>query len=375
MNKSPIIAFFLAFIPGFGHLYFGKKLRGLFYSFAFFGTLFLSAFILMEFGTYNDPLGYLLLMAAAFIWGINILDMIISLLMEMNILSVQAARQTNPDTSNTANPANPQQHERFYTILLSFIPGVGHFHLGLNQRGLTFLAGFVGIGTMIFFVSIITNQGGFLVFLLALPIIWIYSLFDAIQSLNRMEQGEEVKDRTIMDDFEMHRQSGKKNTMIATILSMFPGAGHLYLGLQKRGVQLMIGFLLSIYILDVLRLSLFLFLIPVIWFFSFFDALQQVSRVNEGTAEDIPVVKHLFNHRGWIGIGLFFFGAYYLLGELILPLFANQLQYYFPAEIGFYYERYLQIGVVSLVMIGLGLKLMISSRKKSGTTSQDYRMN
>ena len=43
-------------------------------------------------------------------------------------------------------------------------------------------------------------------------------------------------------------------------LSMFPGAGHLYLGYQRRGVQLMAAFLFSIYILDVLRLGIFLFL-------------------------------------------------------------------------------------------------------------------
>ena len=34
------------------------------------------------------------------------------------------------------------ESERFYTILLSFIPGLGHFQLGLMQRGLSFLIAF-----------------------------------------------------------------------------------------------------------------------------------------------------------------------------------------------------------------------------------------
>ena len=31
-----------------------------------------------------------------------------------------------------------KESERFYIILLSIIPGLGHFQLGLMQRGLTF---------------------------------------------------------------------------------------------------------------------------------------------------------------------------------------------------------------------------------------------
>jgi hypothetical protein len=33
-------------------------------------------------------------------------------------------------------------------------------------------------------------------------------------------------------------------------ISVFPGAGHMYIGLQKRGLQLMLLFLGFIYILD-----------------------------------------------------------------------------------------------------------------------------
>ncbi|MDQ7860359.1 hypothetical protein RCO48_02635 [Peribacillus frigoritolerans] len=46
-----------------------------------------------------------------------------------------------------------------------------------------------------------------------------------------------------MEDFEERRESGKKSKAVATLFAIFPGAGHLYLGLQKRGIQLMAGFL------------------------------------------------------------------------------------------------------------------------------------
>lgn len=64
-----------------------------------------------------------------------------------------------------------------------------------------------------------------------------------MQQLNKKQLGEELVDRSILEDLEMKREVGKKSKSIATFLSIFPGAGHLYLGLQKRGIQLMAAFL------------------------------------------------------------------------------------------------------------------------------------
>ena len=82
------------------------------------------------------------------------------------------------------------QNERFYTIILSLIPGLAHFQLGLMQRGLTFLVGFFGLFAMIAFVSFITREGGFFVFLFALPVILFYGLFDAMQLLTRKQRAK-----------------------------------------------------------------------------------------------------------------------------------------------------------------------------------------
>ncbi|MDA1571389.1 hypothetical protein PDK93_35965, partial [Bacillus cereus] len=158
-----------------------------------------------------------------------------------------------------------KESERFYIILLSIIPGLGHFQLGLMQRGLTFLVACTGIGSMIIFVALLTSQESFLIFLVTLPVLWIYNFFDVVQQLQKKERGEQLVDRTIFEDFEEHREQGKKSKTFASILAMFPGAGHMYLGLQRRGLQLMAAFLLSIYLLDLLRLSAFLFLVPIIW--------------------------------------------------------------------------------------------------------------
>ncbi|WP_173917301.1 hypothetical protein [Halobacillus sp. Marseille-Q1614] len=354
MNKSPILAFFLAFIPGFGHMYLGRAVRGILYPLVFFGIL-AAAFFTVLMNSVNGRILAVFLIAALFIWAVNMLDMVITLLLRNKNSSVKGEA-----TSLTAavQLESEKQNERFFTILLSFVPGVGHFQMGLKQRGLTFLAIFLGSGTMIIFVTLLTSQSGFLVFLPALLVIWVYSLFDAIQALNKKQAGEPIEDRPLMEDLNELRIRGEKSGMLATVLAIFPGAGHMYLGLQKRGLQLMLGFLAAIYVLDVLRLSLFLFLIPVIWFYSFFDALQQTSNVKQGRAEDRPIIKNLHIRKGLIGGALIVLGIYYLIDTVLFPLLADDLRRVFHIDIWYYYQRYFQVVLVSAILIGSGLYLL-----------------
>ncbi|MDT2192488.1 hypothetical protein [Paenibacillus larvae] len=47
-------------------------------------------------------------------------------------------------------------------------------------------------------------------FLVVLPVIWFYVLFDAIHQYKRKQAGEELIDRTFMDDFHDNNYTGKK---------------------------------------------------------------------------------------------------------------------------------------------------------------------
>lgn len=359
MNKTRVLAFMLAFVPGFGHVYLGRKVRGVLYSLGFFGAA-AFAFIVFLFAPYEGDIVVLFGLAAIAIWLLNMFDMLITLLSGAGV-NRQITHDEN--THETIDPnRNSEQQERFFTIVLSFIPGVGHFHLGLNYRGLTFLVAFFGLATMILFVTFLSGQGGFLIFVLGLPIIWIYSLFDTIQLLNRKQQGEQLVDQSIMDELEVFKENGKKSKAITTVLAMFPGAGHMYLGLQQRGLQLMIGFVVSIYVLDILRMSLFLFLIPVIWFYSFFDALQQQAKHDLGEAKDVPVFKYFINHKRWLGVALIVLGIFFIVDSILVPAFADDLYSIFGIDISYYYHRYLQIGIVSLVLLIVGIRLLIGSK-------------
>ncbi|UOR13427.1 hypothetical protein [Halobacillus amylolyticus] len=359
MNKSPILAFFLAFIPGFGHMYLGRAVRGILYPLIFFTALGFG-FVMFVFQPYSAPEILYLLAFSFLVWGANMLDITLTLLQK----NKRTDKKKATSLTATVQAGNSIQNERFFTILLSFLPGVGHFQLGLKQRGLTFLAIYLGAGMMIIFVTFLTSQAGFLLFLPALLIIWVYNLFDVIQLLNKRQAGYELEDRPLMDDWNELRKAGHRNNMLTILLAIFPGAGHLYLGLQKRGIQLMLFFLLSIYILDVLRLSVFLFLIPILWFFSFFDALQQMNRVQQGEVNDQPVIKNFLQQKRRIGAALLVLGGYYLADSVLLPVFADQISRIFHIDIWYYYQQYFQVGLVSLLLMGGGLYLLTSKRSK-----------
>jgi hypothetical protein len=360
MTKNPLLTLALGLIPGLGHLYAGRLIRAFFYACSFFGLVLLTLFVLSH-GRDNNP-AIILFVLGVIVWFINLIDLIIYV--------------TGPNRSGTTimspNAPDPiqdqsQQNERFFTMLSSIIPGLGHFQMGLMQRGLSFLVTFFGVITMIFFVSFVTHLNGVFVFLLAVPIIWLYCLFDTMQLLHRKQKGEVLVDRTIFDEFEEGREEGKKSKTLAIILSVLPGAGHMYLGLQQRGLQLMAGFLFSFYILDALHLSIFLFLIPILWIYSLFDAMQHVSRHGVVELKDIPIIDWLKNYQKWIGIALLVLGFYHLFDEVVLGIF-ERLQ---PGlEITYWFHRYFQVFVVSTLLIGSGFRLLAGSNSKIDVTKK-----
>ncbi|WP_370874774.1 multi-tm2 domain protein [Paenibacillus tundrae] len=396
-DRNKLLAFLLNMIPGLGFLYWRRPIRAVVYPLLFFGTL--VGFFMLGIVLSEQDLVIFGAVASVFFWGISMLDMIIVLLSSTSYREEQykgyrapygrvsdsyhdqRVDSLEPNESHAEHVyegydrpegayGNPMyrkgtEGERFFTILLSFIPGLGHLHMGLLHRGLSFLIAFFGSFAMMVFVASITNEENFLMFLLILPVIWVYCMFDAVQHIHRKQAGEVIEDRTLFEELEMGRVNGRRSRMLATLLSAFPGAGHLYLGLQKRGMQLMFLFLGSIYILDLLRLSVFLFMIPLIWFYSFFDGLQCSSRYGREPLEDHPIFKDWARHQRLIGFGIAALGLYYLAIRLIIP----QLSEMFPNVFLTYEIRsYLNTMIISLLLIVGGLKLLFGKQRpiKSG---------
>ena len=362
MNKNPFIAFLLAFFPGGGLMYLGKVLRGLFYTATVIIIPIFTITLAMIFG--NDVL-LLFSFGALLLYIINFVDTVIT-----------ASKLYQHENRNSTNESEERPHdsERFFTIILSIVPGLGHFQLGLVYRGMTLLVAFFGAGIMIFFVTLMTGRSEFLIFLAALPIIWFFGFFDALKQLEKKQRGEELEDKSILEDLENRNAEGRKSKAIATLLAIIPGAGHLYLGLQKRGIQLMAAFLFSIYILDVLRLGIFLFIVPIIWFFSFFDGLQKAAKSEQELAhEDVPLISFFLNHQRWVGIGLIVLGLYYIGVNVILPVAEPFIHRWFSIDITYWFREYIQSAFICLLLIGGGIKLLTGKKEKSNQKQEEAK--
>ncbi|SEN64233.1 hypothetical protein [Paenibacillus sp. OV219] len=369
MVKNPVLTLFLGFLPGIGHFKVGRPARGMLYLLLCVGLVIFG----IAAGSADEEAFLVLgLVLSAFIWLINFMDLIIYLIRHSGGKSVSippvhpmyVSEQIDGVmyVSGSAEELENRSREKFYTILLSFIPGLGHLQLGLMQRGLNLMIGFFGLFAMIVFVAIWADQPGFLTFLIVLPIIWIFGMFDAIRHVHLKQAGVPLQDKSVLEDWEEHRQGGKRSKWLSTVLSIMPGAGHMYLGLQKRGLQLMAGFLLSIYLLDVLQLSLFLFIVPILWCFSFFDALQQQSRLNsgEGELEDVPIVDWLIHQQKWLGIGLMALGLYYIADRMLLEYVQRVWgDWQLSEDIRYYFKT----GLTALLLIGAGIKLLSGKKE------------
>ncbi|MBE3518939.1 MAG: hypothetical protein IMW97_01390 [Firmicutes bacterium] len=271
----------------------------------------------------------------------------------------------------------------FLTFIFSAVPGLGHLYLGFAVRGLTLMGIFLGWMFLVAFLGSI-ERGVFTVLLAPLPILWVYGLFDALNLCGRLNRGEEVRDWQLFGGLGEGLRTGQKSTLWALLFSVVPGAGHMYLGWQERGLAFMASFFGALFLMDWLHLSFFLFMLPVIWFYSFFDALQiasamalngtpgsriagldasqagespQVERTGASWSipaagkhpEDAGFVGWIAAHQKWVGTALIVLGCMALFDNLVVPLLDYRL------------VSLLKTVVAAGVLIGAGLRLALGT--------------
>ena len=82
--------------------------------------------------------------------------------------------------------ANSGEKSLVLAVILSVIfPGLGQIYLGLNQKGILFIVGYIISAVLIFLLI-----GFILVF-----VVWIWALVDLVQSTNAINNGEYVEDK------------------------------------------------------------------------------------------------------------------------------------------------------------------------------------
>jgi len=256
------------------------------------------------------------------------------------------------------------------TFILSFIPGLGQMYLGQVMRGWIFLLTTIGtfLGIFVLMEILFIHSAG--VLFIIIPLIWLISLVDSMIIANRINNMdvEDGNEKRQVNSLELTKQNKK---LIALAFSIIPGAGHMYLGLQRQGLQLMTMFFFILFFTDALRLSFLMFILPVIWFFGVFDTLKKVSDEGASKDEDIIFFSWINGDRHWeigknkiLGYGLIILGLILIFNRVALPLIGQYISWTI--------SNYLQTALIAFLFILGGIKLLLGSKEeKSGEKGEE----
>lgn len=176
----------------------------------------------------------------------------------------------------------------------------------------------------------------------------------------------------------------RKNGFFTFCCALVPGAGEMFLGYLKRGLSLMIIFALSAGIAMSYGFEIVAVLLPVIWFYSFFDTFNLKNKIE--TQENPPADDYLFHlsansdfeqllkkRHKIIGTILIFIGGYTILDRVFMrwlwqvcDTFSPWLQNGLETLI-----RSVPTLAVSLAIVYLGIWLLKSPAAKK-EISDDY---
>jgi hypothetical protein len=170
-----------------------------------------------------------------------------------------------------------------------------------------------------------------------------------------------------------------KNKFFGTVFSFFPGAGHMYMGLMRQGIEIMGTFFVVCgvnFVLDRIGLyfitGLVWWLLPVIYCFSFFDSINKLYSGREWEDDDvlffnmidkksIKPLKITGRMQKVIAIVCIILGVCVLIEQFFLPGIITLI-----SSLGFnyyYVEKVIYSVIVAFILISFGCCLIIRTNK------------
>lgn len=168
----------------------------------------------------------------------------------------------------------------------------------------------------------------------------------------------------------------EKNKFLTFCFSLLPGAGHMYLGFMKMGLSIMSAFLFVILLSSFLSIGPLLFILPLIWFYSFFDCMNKRYSTDEeflrlednymfSLDEIVKIDKSIFKKHGlFTGILLVLLGGYLIFNNVL-----HSLGRYMDISTQVYNTIYAITTVAPQIIIGVvivvvGVKLILGKKKE-----------
>lgn len=166
----------------------------------------------------------------------------------------------------------------------------------------------------------------------------------------------------------------KKKGFWTFCFSLIPGAGEMYLGFMKRGVSMMCIFFGWFAVCGVFGFEAGLFVLPVMWFYSFFQVHNLVSLPDEEfyQQEDDYMIFHMNQIAGvdkwergkvkFIAAAMIFIGCCTFLSTL-WKIFWRVLPEWLYKELYMVRDGVPRI-VISLILIAFGIYLIRGKKEK-----------
>lgn len=180
----------------------------------------------------------------------------------------------------------------------------------------------------------------------------------------------------------------KKNLFLTFCFACCPGAGQMYLGYTKRGASIMLPFFVVFGICGFLDLWIFSVILPVLWFYAFFDTFSIRNSSPEQLADKPDDFLYTFDaqHRQsaveltrkyhlLLGAVLIFSGLYALYNSMLMPLIGNLLNL-LPYDLWWLWNIFRDIPtlVVAVLIILLGIRLIRGeSKEKESDDVVDFK--
>lgn len=243
---------------------------------------------------------------------------------------------------------------KFIAFILSIVPGLSHLYLGVTNRALTFFILFMGVfaGAIGLTSQFSFNRLGPLLFI-GMVIVWFVSLVDAFTLIDNWNADQSGENININEHRGLLTLDNRK--IITVALSMIPGAGHMYLGLLKQGAQFMTAFFLIMFVTNWLQMGFLAFVLPVLWFYSLFDAYHLLEEESDGLQPDeSPLFDWFSSNPAWIGWGLIILGGLVILQRIVAPILATLLS----ASV----RSYIETSLVALILIAGGIKILAGDK-------------
>ena len=166
----------------------------------------------------------------------------------------------------------------------------------------------------------------------------------------------------------------KRSNFLTFVFSLLPGAGHMYMGFMKMGLSFMAAFFFTIFLSSWFDIGPLLVILPLIWFYSFFDCINKRYSTDEEflQLEDnylfsldkfVKLDKDMFQKRRVLGgVLLLLFGVYLIWNNILHLLFK-----YLPAGIYEAIDNITRVApqmIIGIAIIVAGVKLIMGKRKE-----------